>query len=357
LKRLYLLDQPASGQVGAFVEGALNLGLPICPDQNVPNPYGICPSVYNIRDGLRQSTTVAYLDPSRSRPNLTIVPNALVAGLELRGKKVRGVRLEKDGSHHTVFGDETVLSAGAYHTPQILMLSGIGPAAELERLGIQVVHTLPGVGQNYQDHAGITMTFEGVSERPEIWETTGLRLFIKSDPAREYLDFHVTMRAPTILEGFKHMVSFTAYLLEQRNRGSVYLKNADPHELPGVDPQMLEDPGDIEAALAAMKFIQKLANSESMKQFCGALLVPSSEDDWGKFARSSYTSYHHGSGTCKMGSSSDPMAVVDERLRVHGIANLWIADCSILPTVTHANTNLTAIMIGERAADFIRGQL
>ena len=117
---------------------------------------------------------------------------------------------------------------------------------------------------------------------------------------------------------------------------------------------MLEHPKDIQAMVAAMKFVQQLAATEPLNQFCGELFSPSPSEDWEKFARSAYTSYFHGVGTCKMGPASDPMAVVDQHLRVHGIENLWVGDASIMPTVAHANTNLTSMMIGERAADFIK---
>jgi choline dehydrogenase len=106
--------------------------------------------------------------------------------------------------------------------------------------------------------------------------------------------------------------------------------------------------------VAAMRFVQKLMGTEPLSQFCGELISPSPDEDWEKFARSSYTSYYHGVGTCKMGPASDPRSVVDQRLRLHGVENLWVADASIMPTVAHANTNLTCMMIGERAADFIK---
>jgi len=146
----------------------------------------------------------------------------------------------------------------------------------------------------------------------------------------------------------------SAHLLEQRNRGRIFLKSSDPDELPEVDPQMLADPEDLRAMVSAMEFIAELVEGNPVKEFYGPLLQPGPGEDWAKFARSTYDSYHHGVGTCKMGPASDPTAVVDERLRVHGMTNLWIADASIMPTVTHANTNLTAIMIGERLSDFIK---
>ena len=353
VKREFNLGESISGPFKALIEAASELGLPSCPDQNIANPYGICPSAHNIKNGLRQSTPVAYLEPARSRPNLTLISNALALGLELVGTKVRGVRYEWDGATYTVSGDKIVLTAGALHSPQILMLSGIGSTEELERHCIRVVHPLPGVGKNHQDHAGTTMTYEAVQEHKEPWTNYGFRLFFKSRPERNHVDFHIIMRAPTVLPGLKTLLSFTSYLLEQRSRGSLTLKSADPHELPNIDPQMLEDPHDIEATVSAMKFIHKLARTGPMRQFFGPLVSPAEKEDWARFARSTYTSYHHASGTCKMGPASDPMAVVNERLQTHGIENLWIADASIMPTVTHANTNLTTIMIAERLCDFM----
>jgi choline dehydrogenase len=150
------------------------------------------------------------------------------------------------------------------------------------------------------------------------------------------------------------MIGFSCHLLEQTNRGRVTLKSGHPMDLPGIDPQMLQDSKDIRAMISAMRFAQQLAATEPLNGYCGELFSPSPEEDWVKFARSTYTSYFHGAGTCKMGRPSDPMSVVDQDLRVHGVENLWIADASIMPTVAHANTNLTCMMIGERAADFVK---
>ena len=181
-----------------------------------------------------------------------------------------------------------------------------------------------------------------------------LKLYFKSDPAREYIDFHIILRDITTVSGIGDMIGFSCHLLEQTNRGRLTLQSSDPTDLPIIDPRMLEHPKDIQAMVSAMKFVQRLAATEPMDRFCGELFSPSPDEDWTKFARSAYTSYFHGVGTCKMGPSSDPMAVVDQYLRLHGMENLWIGDASIMPTVAHANTNLTSMMIGERAADFIK---
>ncbi|MFQ5683465.1 MAG: GMC family oxidoreductase [Candidatus Binatia bacterium] len=354
VKRPFTFDMPMSDPVRSFIERAESMGLPRCPDLNVPDPLGVCMSPYNIKDGKRQSTVVSYLNLARDRSNLTILPEAQVVSLQLSGTRVTGVRYEKDRQLQTVLGDQIVLSAGVYHTPQILMLSGIGPAGELHRHGINVVHALEGVGQNYQDHAVVYMTFEGPKQFKEDWVVPRFRLIIKSDSTLECGNFHIVMRPPTEVHGIKRMMPISAHLLEQRLRGRVFLRDSNPHELPVIDSQMLEDPEDVKAMVSAMEFVSELVRGETVKAFYGPLLQPGPKENWAKFARSTYDSYHHGVGTCMMGPVSNKLSVVDERLRVHGIENLWIGDASIMPTVTHANTNLPAIMIGERLSDFMK---
>jgi choline dehydrogenase len=234
------------------------------------------------------------------------------------------------------------------------MLSGIGPKQQLETRDIKVVHDVPGVGQNYQDHAVVFMTFEGPNHVKEDWVVPKFRLTFKSSPDRGCGDFHIIMRPPTEIKGLKRMMPISIALLEQRTRGEVYLTTANPYDQPGIDPRLLESEEDLKSMLTAMEFVAELTRGESMRAFYGPLVLPGAEENWSKFARTTYDSYHHGAGTCKMGPPSDPTAVVDQHLRVYGLDNLWIADASIMPTVTHANTNLTVIMIGERLSDFLR---
>ncbi len=354
VKRPYTFNMPASEPVQAFMDRAVRMGLKQIPDANVPDPLGVCLSPYTIKDGKRQSTTVAYIEPARSRSNLRIVAEACVTSLQISASRAEGVRYEKDGEVHSALGDQIVLSAGVYHTPQILMLSGVGPPSQLERHGIRVIHRLDGIGENYQDHPVVYMTFEGTKGFQTDWVVPRFRLIVKSDPSRRCADFHVFMRPPTQLQGVKPMMPISAHLLEQRSRGRVFLNSPDPHELPGVESRMLEDPGDINAMVSIMKFITELVQDKSMEEYYGPLLQPPPGEDWAKFARSTFDSYHHGVGTCMMGTASNKLSVVDQHLRVNGLSNLWVGDASIMPTVTHANTNLTSIMIGERLSDFIK---
>lgn len=354
VERPYKFGDPISPPAEAFIDSARAMGLPLCDDINAPDALGVSLAPYNIKNGKRQSTTVAYLNPARARPNLTVVADAPAVRLKLNRLKAEGVVYEKNGRSETALGDRIVLSAGVYHTPQILMLSGIGPAAELKRHGIPRAHALEGVGENYQDHAVVYLTFEAATVFQEDWVVPRFRLVIKSDASAGCGNFHIVMRPPTVIQGIKRMLPVSAHLLEQRNRGRVTLASAAPQDAPVIEARMLEDPGDAAAMLAAMEFIERTVHSGPAKEFYGELLQPWPGDDWVKFARATYDSYHHGVGTCMMGPASNPMAVVDERLRVHGMENLWIADASIMPTVTHANTNLTSIMIGERLSDLIK---
>jgi len=354
VKRQYTLDMPMSPPARAFVDAAYAMGLPKCPDLNVPEPYGVCASPYNIKDGKRQSTVVAYLNSARERKNLTIVDQATVHTLKLSGKKCEGVNYERDGQMHTALGGQVLVTSGVYGSPQILMLTGIGQAEQLKKHIIPLAHELKGVGENYQDHPVVFMTFEGPKESKEDWVVPRFRLIVRKNAISEAANFHINMRPPTEVTGLKRMMPISAHLLEQRNRGRVFLQSGDPHDQVGIDSCMLEHPEDLKAMVEAMQFIDELVRRPEVKEYYGPLIQPGPGEDWGEFARKTYDSYHHGVGTCKMGPASDPMAVVDQRLRVHGMQNLWVGDASIMPVVSRANTNLTSIMIGERLADFVQ---
>ncbi|HLY64021.1 MAG TPA: GMC family oxidoreductase, partial [Chloroflexota bacterium] len=174
-----------------------------------------------------------------------------------------------------------------------------------------------------------------------------------SKPTCPCADFHIMLRPPTEVAGLKRMMPISMALLEQRNRGRISLNSTDPHDLPHLEARLLEHPGDVEAMTSAMEFMYQLTQHESMKEYYGPLVIPGPSEDWARHASSTFDSYHHSCGTCLMAPASNNMAVVDQRLRVHGFDNLWVADASIMPTVTHANTNLTCIMIGERLSDFL----
>ena len=356
VERPFKVDgEDATGLTRALTERALSLGVPMCPDLNVPGPRGVFSMAYNVKDGVRQNTTVAYLGPARERPNLDIAAEAQVQSLSIANGRVNGVVYKHEGAVSTVSASTVVLCAGVYHSPQVLMLSGVGPAGELERLGIPVVNVLEGVGGNYQDHATIEMTFEGRADFTEDSLSPRFRVMYRSDPSLPHGNFHIFQRPPTDVPGLKRMMPISANLLEQRERGRIRLVSTDPGDLPEIEDAMLRHPDDLKAMTTAMEFIYELTQHESLQEFYGPLISPSREEDWGEFARNAHGSYHHGVGTCKMGPASDSMAVVDSNLKVHGIDNLYVADASIMPVVPHANTNVTSIMIGERLSDIVKG--
>ena len=323
-------------------------------DGNGPERAGIVASASNVKDGIRQSTAVAYVGPARNRKNLHIVADAPVVSLKLNGRRVEEVLYEQGDEVYSASSDTFILSAGTYHSPQVLMLSGIGPISELERLDIRVAHPLEGIGRNYQDHAAVNMTFEGKSDFTPDWVVSGFQLVYKSNPSLPTGNFHIYMRAPVGVEGLKPMMPVAMNLVEQRSRGRIYLASTDPHELPIVDDGMLQHPDDMEAVRSVMNFMYEFMQDDLMRPFYGDLILPTMDEDWVEFAQATYDSHHHGSGTCKMGPATDPMAVVDSRLKMHGLDNLYVADASIMPVVPHSATNVSCIMIGERVADFVR---
>jgi len=345
----------------ALLLAAERLSIPRCADVNTPNPIGVVIFPRTVKDGLRQSTSVAYLGPARARPNLAIRAEAPVSRLEVAGGRVTRVHYRVTGGEQAVTADHVVLCAGVFRTPQILMMSGIGPKAELHRHGIPLRHPLEGVGANYHDHATVYMTYEGLKAGDPIVYRSSVAgagsltvgVLARSEPTREFIDLHILLRPPVEIAGAGPLLSFSVNLLEQRQRGHVYLRSADPADLPGIDPQTLVDEDDLKAALGGMGIVQQLIGTPPLSELYGPIVVPAPDADWGHCARTTVDTYFHGAGTCRMGPAEDPMAVVSQQLRVHGLENLWVADASILPSVTHGNTNITCVMVGERLVDFV----
>lgn len=352
LERPFRFDAPMDPPLKALIEAANSLGLPPCEDMNGPNPYGICSSPYNSLAGRRLSTAIAWLEPARSRPNLRVQADTTVTRLRFdgAGSAVTGVELAAPDGSMSVEAGTVVLSAGVYHSPQVLQLSGVGPAAELERLGIPIVRDLPGVGANYQDHAVAYLTYEGTRELREDYVIPKVRLMARSAPERPVPDLHIFMRPSIRMEGVAPLLPVSIHLLEQRSRGRVRIVSTDPEELPIVDAALLVDPGDVRAMLDGMALADRLVRQAPLDEFYGPLLTPAPGTNWEVYVTSTYETYHHGVGTCRIGPRDDPDAVVDPTLRVDGIPNLLVADASVLPVIPHGNTNLAAILVGEVAA-------
>ena len=351
LHRGYHLDDPADPPVEALIRAARDLGMPLCHDLNVAEPFGVSASPYSVADGRRQSTVVAYLDPARDRPNLAILAETSVTRIVFDGTRACGVEIADAGGGRRVVGaDRIVLAAGVYHSPQLLLLSGIGPAAELAEHGIAPVALLPGVGRGYQDHAVVYVTYQGTSDLREDYVIPKVRLIARSDPARDAPDLHVFMRPSIRMEGMPPLLPVSIHLLEHRSFGRVRLASTNPADLPLVEPALLEHPDDIEAMLGGMRLVARLTAHPDLAAFYGPRLVPDQDADPLEHVRSSFITYNHGVGTCRIGPAGDPGAVVDPGFRVHGVDGLWVADASVLPTVPHANTALAAILVGEMAA-------
>lgn len=356
LYRSYRLDDPADPPVAALREAAHAFGLPDCPDLNVPEPYGICASPYNQVDGRRQSTATAWLDPARGRPNLEIRAETLATRVVLDGSRVRAVELSTGGDVSLVEADDVVLAAGAFHSPQILLLSGIGAPAAVEPHGIALRHRLDGVGENYQDHAVVYVTFAGTSDLREDYVIPKVRLIARSNERLDHPDLHVFMRPSIRMAGMAPMLPVSIHLLEQRSRGRVSLSSPDPDVLPRVEPRLLEHPDDVAALVDGIDLVDRLSRHPALAEFYGPLLTPAGRHEWREHVMTAYDTYHHAVGTCRIGPPGDAGAVVDASLRVHGIDNLRVADASVLPIVPHANTNLAAILVGEVAARELIGQ-
>lgn len=356
LERSFSLDGPADPPVRALIRAAEDLGLPKCPDLNVPEPFGVCASPYNIRDGVRQSTSVAYLDAARDRPNLTILADTMAVRILMEGSRAIGVELITPEGPETIRADRIVVSSGVYHSPQLLQLSGIGPADQLEALDIPVIHHLPGVGSGYQDHAVVYVTFQGTSELREDYVIPKVRLIARSSPEMEVPDLHVFMRPSIRMAGLPPMLPVSLHLLDHRSTGRVSLRSTDPFELPIVDPGLLRHADDVLALTNGIGLVARLAAHRELAAFYGEMITPGPQDDWTEHVLTTYSTYHHGVGTCRLGRADDPASVVASDLRIHGLENVWVADGSVLPTVPHANTNLAAILVGEVMARQISGR-
>lgn len=366
----------------AFVAAAKELGYAGNDDFNGAEQDGFGYYQVTQKDGKRCSTAVGFLHPVLARPNLTVQTQAHVTRLLMDNKRVIGVAYLVDGAEQQVYIDrEVILSGGAINSPQIMMLSGLGPAAQLSQLGINVVQDLPGVGQNLQDHLFLSVAYActepislATAETPEnvaafiqggngpltsnVGEGGG---FIRTEPnlSRPDLQFHF---GPTyyLNHGFNnpegHGLSIGPTLIRPESVGQITLSSADPFSAPIIEPNYLSSEADVNTLVAGVKLVKEMAKTQALGRYCGAAVCAnlSTEDEIRSFVRDTVETLYHPIGTCKMGS--DPMAVVDAQLRVHGIEQLRVVDASIMPQIIAGNTNAPVIMIAEKAADLIRGR-
>ena len=376
----------------AFLEAAALNGIPNVKDYNGAEQFGSFMYQVTHRGGERCSAAKGYITPNLSRPNLTVKTHATTARIVLEGKRARGVAYYEGNVLKEVRARrEVILSSGTFGSPQVLMLSGIGPAPELQRLGIPVAHGLAGVGQNLQDHIdhvqgyrtrSDTQTF-GVSARgtsaltSAIFEWKNKRTgMITSSIAESGAFFRSTsdVKVPDpqlvfvlgIVDDHSrklhlgHGYSCHVDVLRPFSRGTVTLAGTDPRAAPVIDPNFLADERDLDLLVKGVQIQQAILESKPFDAWRGKMLYPVKRDDRAAIIadiRNRADTQYHPVGTCKMGPQGDPMAVVDAQLRVHGIEGLRVVDASVMPTVCGGNTNAPTIMIGEKAADMIRADM
>jgi len=370
----------------AFAQAAVQTGIPASSDFNRGNNFGVGYFEVNQKSGWRWHAARAFLKPVRRRANLRVDVHAQVAGLEFDGARCTGVRLLDGRVLHA--RREVVLCAGAVNTPVLLERSGIGEPARLARAGMAVRQALPGVGENLQDHlqlrvivqvsgvktlnriaatwrgkAGIALQYLLRRTGPMSMAPSQLGAFAMSDAAqtRPNLEFHVQ---PLSLEAFGQPLhdfdAFTASVCNLRpaSRGSVHMGDPDPRAAPVIAPNYLSSDADRRVAADALRLVRRIVAAPALQRYQPREWLPGdavqTQEDLIRAAGDIGTTIFHPVGTCAMGGRPDDGAVVDTRLRVHGVAGLRIADASVMPTIPSGNTNSPTLMIAERAADLIK---
>ncbi|MFB8788307.1 MAG: GMC family oxidoreductase N-terminal domain-containing protein [Potamolinea sp.] len=347
-----------------FLEAAVTKGYDCNPDFNGATQEGAGIFQLTFKEGKRQSTAVAFLHPILGRPNLTITTSALVTRLLFEGTRTIGVEyLHNDTLHQAFVNQEVILSAGAFDSPKLLMLSGIGNAQDLRALGISPIVDLPGVGQNLQDHLSVSVAYLATQDvQPSATSNlaeAGLFLHTENQlNTAPNLQFHVGPLLWVQPEFAREGSGFSIVpcLVHPQSCGSVSLRSSSPKDSPKIRMNYLQSEEDLQVLVEGIKIARTFANSGAFDEYLGEEVAPSikvtSDEDIKAYIRQNCDSTYHPVGTCKMGT--DSMAVVDPELRVHGVEGLRVVDASIMPTLTTGNTNAPTIMIGEKAADLIK---
>jgi choline dehydrogenase-like flavoprotein len=382
---LNVADERSPRQLTArFLAAAQAAGVPRVPDYNGPEQDGASPAQVTQRNGRRFSAADAYLRPNMKRHNLDVITGAQVLRVELEGRRATGVRYrDRRGREQLAHADrEVILAAGAIGSPQLLMLSGIGPADHLREVGVTAAHDLPGVGENLQDHPYVVCIWESKiggslygADKPKPLLEWLLRrsgpltssvaeafAFVRSRPGLPApdLQFHF---APAYFNdnGFDefdgHAFTLGPVLVTPKSRGSLKLRSADPGAKPRIVTNSLSEPEDVQALVTGMRKAREMAAAGPLAEAAGREIFPGdgvdSDDDLAADLRRRVELIYHPVGTCKMGSGQD--AVVDAELRVRGLEGLRVVDASIMPVIPGGNTNAPVIMLAERGADLIRG--
>jgi choline dehydrogenase len=342
----------------AFYQACLAAGFPDNPDHNHPEATGVGPYPLNNPDGIRYSTALGYLRLARHRLNFTLRPHCLTRRIVFDGKRAVGVEVESGGETFVVEANEIVLSAGAIGSPHLLMLSGVGPANHLCSLGLPVVQDAPGVGQNLRDHPGVHVRWRVKPGFPLPPEEVGpqkvaLRYTARGSGLRN--DMIMVMR----FWGVQRLAVMSVGLYLAQGAGELLLQSPDPHVQPLLHYNYLQEPFDRQRLRDGVRLSLRLAAHEAFNDIIDTLFQPTEADLTSDAALDQWllrnvSTMHHISCTCKMGLPSDPMAVVDQYGRVHGLSGLRVADASIMPDCPRANTNVATMIIAERIADCMR---
>ena len=356
-------------QQQAFYDACLAAGFPDCPDFNRPDSTGVGPITFNIVDRVRWSTALGYLNPARHRVGLTIRPNCLVHGIIFEGNRATGLLLISGRQMFTVYGEEIILSAGTIGSPHILALSGVGPADQLTQLGIPVVRDLPGVGRNFSDHMMLDVNWHSkidfpISEERAAEGAITLRYTASGSPYKNDMVVCMNNRLaenPGVALDASAESAIGVYLLIYMclARGEVRIQSTDPRQQPYLDYNFLEEPLDRSRLREGIRLCVDLFKHAAFNDMVGERMAPSdeilaSDDALDHWVKQQVKTGHHISGTCKIGPSSDPLAVVDQYGKVHGIEGLRVVDASIMPHCVRANLNANVMAMAERISDFIK---
>ena len=367
--RCYAPDEITPFQA-ACLEAAPAAGLPLVADlNNIDEDLGIAPSPVNIHDGLRWNTAFAYLDPVRDRPNPTILGNTPVDCLLLDGTRVTGVLALCPDGPTSVTAGRVVVAAGTYGSPSVLLRSGIGDPDELRAADVAPVHDLPGVGRNLHDHPSVIVGFAGTPELERRMTTHAAAHWTPeeqtiakacSSHCTEAFDRHLyPVGGPDPGDPHGWRWKLPVACMPPRSRGTLRLRSADPTASPRIDHQYASDPEGFDRAVLAdgVALARDLAAQPALRDLLGPELPPGPDRrapiDLAAWIDANVVHYYHPVGTCKMGPAADAAAVVDHRGTIHGLTNAHVADCSIIPTIPRANTNLPAVVVGERIAGFL----
>ena len=348
----------------AFLRACEECGFPRSSDFNGLEPEGFDAQQLNAWEGRRQDAGVIFLDPQAENRNLTVLLEATAERLVLApgGDRVSEVVVDHGGEKRSIAVDaEVILAAGAIASPQLLMLSGIGPAEDLRRLGIEVEVDLPGVGANLHDHVGVPVAFETNGPYPDSeYQLVEANLYCRTDPSLSRYDMQIPFQlfpyVPPNLEeyGFEHGYTLHPGLMKPRSRGRVSLRSADPAARPLIDPAYLAEEDDVRDLVKALSIAREIGGSAAFEEWRKREALPGkavqTPDELESYVRSVAGTYFHPVGTCRMGPGPD--CVVGSDLVVHGVENLRVADASIMPEVPSGNTNAPSMMIGWRAAEF-----